>query len=230
MSQIAQCKFSQNKRLGAELLKSSPALLIEATFDTFWGAGLPVNSKDLINGNWRGRNNMGQILVNCRTELNRELTAGRWSSPHLGTQLVGDQNFQRQTPYGSFPAVNQTYQRPVPTGQPIYGTQPATEIKQSSQSFQQLPQSQMQVFPNVSMPPPTYQSYPQQGHSNLNFSQQVHPVMYSSQSYQDSQQNQPAFGSQVTCGFSPAPSSAPSLSYGDRIMGYDPNMSPVYSS
>lgn len=136
MAQIAQPKFSQNKRLGAELLKSSPALLIEATFNTFWGAGLPLTSKDLINGYWRGRNNMGQILVNCRTELNRELAAGRWSTLHLDTAFTADSSSQQPTPFGNFPAVNQTYQRPVPTGQQMYCAQPTTEIRQSSQPLQ----------------------------------------------------------------------------------------------
>lgn len=166
MTDIVQSKFSQNKRLGAELLKSSPALLIEATFDTFWGAGLPLSSKELVNGNWQGRNNMGLILVNCRTELNRELVAGRWTSPHLDVPL--NQAINQMTPYGGFPAVNHSYQRPVPSSQQSYPAQPVTEIKQSTIANQQFSQGQMQSYPNMSFPPPPVQSFSSQGIMNAN--------------------------------------------------------------
>lgn len=72
MKQIIYAKFSQNHRLKIELLKTSPSPLIEATHDLFWGCGYTLGARVLATGKWHGKNHMGIILANCRTELHLE--------------------------------------------------------------------------------------------------------------------------------------------------------------
>lgn len=69
MKQITMAKYSQNLRLKHELLKTAPSPLIVATTDNYWGCGLTFNARNLMGGQWNGKNQMGSILTDCRNEL-----------------------------------------------------------------------------------------------------------------------------------------------------------------
>lgn len=72
MKEIVTEKFSQNDLLLESLLATGKKALIEATTDMFWGAATVIGSKLLKNGSWKGRNELGLILVEVREELKRE--------------------------------------------------------------------------------------------------------------------------------------------------------------
>lgn len=69
MKDIITMKFNQNPVLRNEILKTGESNLIEASHDTFWGAGFTLNAKKLREGNWHGHNHLGKILVNYRYEV-----------------------------------------------------------------------------------------------------------------------------------------------------------------
>lgn len=73
MKSIVTAKFEQNMKLRDLLLATGNKQLIEATQNTFWGASALLGSKILKNGKWTGRNEMGNVLVEVREELKREL-------------------------------------------------------------------------------------------------------------------------------------------------------------
>lgn len=79
MKIIVQEKFYQNENLQFKLLGTGTANLIEATTDTFWGAGVHLGSKSLNNGKWTGLNTLGQILAEVREDVKR--TKG-WEQSH----------------------------------------------------------------------------------------------------------------------------------------------------
>lgn len=64
-------KFKQNKRLADFLVATYPRVIGEASRDTFWGTGLPLESKDTLNSSkWaEGGNLLGRILIAVRQEL-----------------------------------------------------------------------------------------------------------------------------------------------------------------
>lgn len=76
MKEIVTSKFSQSSAMKAALVGTGSINLIEATFDRFWGSGLPLNTKGMIDGRWSGSNVLGQILMELRTELRRETHLG----------------------------------------------------------------------------------------------------------------------------------------------------------
>lgn len=71
MKLIVQEKFFQCDALQSKLIGTGMNALIEATTDTFWGAGATFGSKWLNNGKWTGQNNLGMILAEVREELRR---------------------------------------------------------------------------------------------------------------------------------------------------------------
>lgn len=73
MKTIIAMKFNQNPALREEILKTGEANLIEASHDTFWGAGLTLSARKLKDGKWHGHNHLGKILVNYRQELRTSL-------------------------------------------------------------------------------------------------------------------------------------------------------------
>ena len=81
MKDILQHKFRQNKDLYYKLINTRPHHLIEASFDGFWGAGCNLYSQALIDGTWTGKNTLGCILVDVRTDLIREEETTRLHSP-----------------------------------------------------------------------------------------------------------------------------------------------------
>lgn len=64
-------KFGQHPRLQDLLLCTGTENLIEATQDRFWGCGFPIRSEKLINGQWNAKNQLGVILMDCRTEIRK---------------------------------------------------------------------------------------------------------------------------------------------------------------
>lgn len=79
MKVIIQEKFFQSDYLQAKLLETGTNTLIEATTDTFWGAGAVLGSKILSTGKWSGINTLGQLLVEIREDVKR--TKG-WEQGH----------------------------------------------------------------------------------------------------------------------------------------------------
>lgn len=69
MKTIVAMKFNQNPVLKNEILKTGEATLIEASHDTFWGAGLMLNPKKMRDGKWQGHNHFGKIMMNYRHEV-----------------------------------------------------------------------------------------------------------------------------------------------------------------
>ena len=66
MEDILLAKFRQNKKLYYSLLNTRPMTLIEATLDTFWGAGCILCSIALEEGSWEGQNHLGRQLLKIR--------------------------------------------------------------------------------------------------------------------------------------------------------------------
>lgn len=69
-----KAKFSQNPCMLEELLNTGSALLAEcAAGDTIWGIGINLRDSAWMDvANWKGRNYLGQILMEVREELRRE--------------------------------------------------------------------------------------------------------------------------------------------------------------
>lgn len=80
MRDIVFAKFSQSKTLQTKLLETGDRPLIEAAFDSYWGSGLPLTARKMIQGDWHGRNVLGAILVDCRAFIRREKLASNRSS------------------------------------------------------------------------------------------------------------------------------------------------------
>jgi ribA/ribD-fused uncharacterized protein len=69
-------KFKQNKELCDFLLSTGNKKLVEANInDTYWAVGLSLKQKDLIAdpSKWKGRNHLGLLLEEVRTELREAL-------------------------------------------------------------------------------------------------------------------------------------------------------------
>jgi ribA/ribD-fused uncharacterized protein len=64
-------KFQQNKAMQFALLGSKGKMLVEgARDDQIWGVGIAWDDERIIDpSNWRGRNLLGKVLMEVRTEL-----------------------------------------------------------------------------------------------------------------------------------------------------------------
>ena len=70
MKKACKAKFTQDMVSKTCLLNTRDKLLCECSFNRFWGTGLPL--KDIKNGKkseWVGKNALGEILMDIRTEL-----------------------------------------------------------------------------------------------------------------------------------------------------------------
>lgn len=212
MKKIAMAKFSQNVRLRNELLKTAPVPLIEGTLDNFWGCGLSFTARNLVGGNWNGKNQMGTILVDCRNEIQHAL----------------NYNKQCQVPLGQ-PAdpqiANQSLQAPsepaqLPTHFPTYA--PSQQYTQH-----QLPQ------PNLGFPPPPYppmsQTFQQynQNQSSQFFQQPPNPAQFPPATLYPTKLSQQMSTTQFSVGNTSPASSHESFTQGQRKYTYDPNLSPM---
>lgn len=66
-----RAKFNQNPTLKKILLNTGNTDIVEAApHDTYWGIGLDLDSGLISDkANWRGKNQMGQLLTALREEL-----------------------------------------------------------------------------------------------------------------------------------------------------------------
>lgn len=80
MKKIVFAKFAQSKSLQERLLDTGDRPLIEASYDSYWGSGLPLTARKMIPGDWQGKNFLGAILAECRAEIRRERFASNQSS------------------------------------------------------------------------------------------------------------------------------------------------------
>ena len=73
MRDILNAKFRQNKPLNDYLCSIKGKDFIEANaYDSFWGAGVSLNSTEIKTGRWSGRNELGKLLTELRNDLLRE--------------------------------------------------------------------------------------------------------------------------------------------------------------
>lgn len=72
MTRVIEAKFSQNALLARKLVETGDKTLVEATMDKYWAAFATPNSKSIANGNWKGANRLGVLLMELRNELRRE--------------------------------------------------------------------------------------------------------------------------------------------------------------
>lgn len=135
MKTILQQKFKQHPLLQDALVNTGANTLIEATYDKYWGAGLPLSARGLKDGNWSGRNWLGTILGDIRTEIKRERAAAVLNNPQVDYQTT----IPPATP--NQPKVSPQRQ---PRAQPP--AQPPAPPKPPRQS--QIP------YPPLSQPPP----------------------------------------------------------------------------
>ena len=72
MYRVVKAKFNQNKDLAKKLIDTYPAILVEGNTwrDTYWGVDLFHKSKRYLYG-YRGRNKLGEILMEVREELRK---------------------------------------------------------------------------------------------------------------------------------------------------------------
>lgn len=75
-------KFSQNRHLLKRLLRTDPAVLVEASpFDRIWGIGLAKDNPRARNReNWEGRNWLGEVLTSVRAFLKAD------PSPYISSE------------------------------------------------------------------------------------------------------------------------------------------------
>ena len=66
MRSILNAKFRQNSDLADYLCSFKGKPLIEGSWDGFWGAGAPLDSTNLKNGNWTGQNHLGRLLTELK--------------------------------------------------------------------------------------------------------------------------------------------------------------------
>lgn len=66
---IVKQKFVENNALKIRLMNTKGYKLEEASFDRFWGTGIPVYSREFKRPNYQGKNHMGHILEDIRDEF-----------------------------------------------------------------------------------------------------------------------------------------------------------------
>lgn len=66
---IVKQKFVENNNLKLKLLNTTGYTLEEASFDRYWGTGVPVYSRDFVKGVHTGKNIMGRLLEEIRDDF-----------------------------------------------------------------------------------------------------------------------------------------------------------------
>jgi hypothetical protein len=70
-------KYRQNLDLMAELVETSPKLLVEACPDRIWGIGVHLDDPRLNDPkNWTGKNCFGKLLTAVRDEFIKDVVLG----------------------------------------------------------------------------------------------------------------------------------------------------------
>lgn len=245
MRDIVTAKFSQTPAMKAALINTGSINLIEATFDRFWGSGLPLNTKGMIEGRWHGSNVLGQILVELRTELRRETNHGKEThinvpQPSAGYQQPADLSAGTlsQTPC---PPAPQTYSSAVTQTQ-SHSQQHLSQVLAGSKTRangnqtnsisvvrRRSPSVNAQYTSNYFHPPP----HTQYGQFSLPPPWSNFPIPYPP-IYQPNQaiQMQPIPPPFISAGL-PLIQSSPSSDssgfvQGARHLSYDGNQSPIY--
>lgn len=258
MKEIVVAKFSQNQHLYHALIGTGTTQLIEATFDKFWGCGIPINSNKLLEGNWNGNNILGQILMECRQEFRR--ASGR-------DMVEADPKFSQP----NIPIANQ-----VPATSMCQQSQPVSQQGLNYlQAHNNQPLPLTQQLPHQSITPMEFQPsqmqsvghqpMPSYGHGNTNMLRGVRPPLNSSappgipgynnrmqtpmqwpppitsrpsaqastqqfMHYQSQPQHQAMWQSQNHMGHSSPASTVSGFEQGARRVSYDPSQSPVFAS
>lgn len=72
MTKIVSAKFQQDPSLKCALSETNEKILVEGNpHDTYWGAGVSIFDKKIWNNKeWVGKNQLGNILMKVRSELN----------------------------------------------------------------------------------------------------------------------------------------------------------------
>lgn len=98
MKEIVYAKFSQNPTLQPQLTATGDNPLLEASYDSYWGCGLPLTSKKMIHGEWQGMNCLGAILAECRADIRKEKAAGSLHQSNLNSSNNPQQPVQQSKP------------------------------------------------------------------------------------------------------------------------------------
>ena len=63
-------KFKGNPCLAEMLLSTGNQTIVEATFDTMWGTGIPLHQSDCLDSRkWKGIGLLGELLMSTRKDL-----------------------------------------------------------------------------------------------------------------------------------------------------------------
>lgn len=245
MKDIVSAKFAQNQDLNTKLLATGDLPLLEATYDSYWGCGLPLSARKLKQGEWHGKNYLGIILAECRLESRRDL-AMRNHQINSQANVAASPIPQSQLQNAYSAPKHQTQRRSQASKQSSsQGTNRSTHGRGNSYSSQSTslyqtgnvqsnqPQQSQPWPPNMMFQPPGF-SYPTPMPNYF-----MYPPLPPAQ-YQMPQSHPGASGAQVPpIGLSPPGNSGPLFmrqtsppvsdysNHGDRRLSYDPELSPV---
>ena len=63
-------KFNDNPALAEMLLSTGDQTIVEATYDTMWGTGIPLHQSDSLNSKkWKGIGLLGELLMTTHRKL-----------------------------------------------------------------------------------------------------------------------------------------------------------------
>lgn len=84
MKDLLKAKFSQSKFLMDLLVNSGDKQFHESTSDQLWGTGAELSSKALLNGEWSGKDLLGQLIEEVPDALisNTVSTTRAGQDPH----------------------------------------------------------------------------------------------------------------------------------------------------
>lgn len=245
MREIVFSKFAQNPNLQPQLLATGDRPLLEATYDSFWGCGLPLSARQLRQGEWHGRNQLGLLLMECRAEICKE-RAAKGLSQISTTQSISSTSFPTtaQSQSQRHPSVKQstnTNHRKSPVSSRIPDQSGNVSNLTQQQTMANMNQSmmynhsghnnqQMQMWPNQMMLPP-----PGFAFSNpMNPYFMCPPMPFMSVPNNQSGIPSPQFGSPTGNFMLPAKKNTSPIStasdlfnHGERRLSYDPTLSPV---
>lgn len=150
METIVYNKFEQNEPLTAILINTGDHQLHKASADKKWGTGAELSSKALLQGEWTGEDQLGQILESVREKLKVKYP----SLPQADTPTYGlalDDEVEDLTPLPEEAVIDMPIQssqatQPSPRAKPITDPQPkgtiATQVNTEPQQQQSNAQQQ----------------------------------------------------------------------------------------
>lgn len=69
MKKAMLAKFTQDHKAKYTLVETGENILMEATYDKFWGTGRRITDPQVFNRNFPGSNICGKLLMNTRATL-----------------------------------------------------------------------------------------------------------------------------------------------------------------